>query len=238
MEWHVAGDRGVYASYHWLDQLGNPIVWGGIFSHLAEPVPPGTSAEIAVDVDAPMPPGRYRLAIDLVAEARCWFAEVGNEPLGIDCDVLPRLVERTLAVQVRPGLARLEAETQAALAALEEPVVTGDEAAAVAHLVAGCLPAADWSRRILDAHAEGYGVVGGSVEPVGAWRLRRRLRAELEPWAPGTGRNPAFAQPLVCPSVVAGVEPSWVQDVGGLPALEPVSPSLYDGRIVMRFRVA
>ena len=76
---------------------------------------------------------------------------MGNEPLGIDCDVLPRLAERTLAVQVRPGPAPLEAETQAALAALEEPVVT-DDAAAVAHLAAGCLPAADWSRRVLDAH--------------------------------------------------------------------------------------
>jgi hypothetical protein len=36
---------------------------------------------------------------------------------------------------------------------------------------------------------------------------------------------------------VAGVEPSWHADIGGLPALDPVGPSLFDGRIVVRFRV-
>ena len=108
----------------------------------------------------------------------------------------------------------------------------------MAYLAAGCMPAPDWSRRLLDAHEEGYGAVGGSVELMGRRWGRRRRRAELEAWAPGTGRNPAFARPLLCPSVVSDLEPAWHEDVGGLPALDPVAPFLYDGRIVVRFRVA
>jgi hypothetical protein len=36
-----------------------------------------------------MPPGRYRLAFDLVNEGRYWFRELGNERLELDVDVLP-----------------------------------------------------------------------------------------------------------------------------------------------------
>ena len=39
---------------------------------------------------APIPPGRYRLAVDLVEEHRFWLAELGNPPLEEDVDVMPR----------------------------------------------------------------------------------------------------------------------------------------------------
>ena len=140
---------------------------------------------------APQPPGRYRLAFDLVEELRFWFAEVGSSPLELDADVRPRIEERRLAVVVRGGA---DPETAAALAAQEEPLVETD-AVATAYLVAGAIPAPDWSRRILDAHAEGYVAVGGSIE------ARDR---SLRPWAPGGGRNPAFSHPLLLPSLLAG----------------------------------
>jgi len=57
-------------------------------------------------------------------------------------------------------------------------------------------------------------------------------------WQPGTGRLPRFAHPLVCPSVVRGVEPDWQDSVAGLPAARAPGrePWLFDGRIVIRAR--
>ena len=111
-----------------------------------------------------------------------------------------------------------------------------DEAEAIAYLAPGVEPARDWSRRILDAHQEGYAAVGGSIA-VDSGRLRRPPPT-LAPYAPGGGRNPAFEHPLLCPSVVRDVEPIWAEPVEGLPALAPPpdEPWLYDGRITARLR--
>lgn len=215
--------HGIQIAYHWLDELGNAIDWDGWRSPLPRPVEPGDRVRASARVRGPLPPGRYRLAFDLVAEGRFWFAEVGNVPLELAIAVEPR-IERALAA--RGG-------DPEALAAQEEPLVAEDEAAAVAHLVDGVAPAPDWSRRVLDAHQEGYAVVGGAIDAGGV--VPRPSRA-LEPWAPGRGRVPAFAHPLLCPSVVRGVGGEWVEPVEGLPALRPPveEPSVYDGRIVLR----
>ena len=124
-----------------------------------------------------------------------------------------------MAVVVRGGD---DPETTAALAAQEEPLVE-DDAVATAHLVAGAIPEPDWSQRILDAHAEGFAAVGGSIES--------RERA-LRPWAPGGGRNPAFSHPLLLPSLLTGLEPAEHE---GLPAYVPDGePAIFDGRIRLR----
>src|SRR6185437_5976911 len=65
-------------SYHWLDDRGNPIVWDGIRTPLP-PLEPGERTAVDARVRAPIPPGRYRFALDLVAEHRAWFAELGGE---------------------------------------------------------------------------------------------------------------------------------------------------------------
>jgi len=215
--WRSRGWDGVQLSYHWLDDRGNPIVWEGIRCSFERPVEPGESLELELDVLPPRPPGRYRLAFDLVEEHRFWFAEIGSMPLELELEVRPRIEERRLAVIVHGG--RNEA-TAAALAAQEEPVVEV-AAAAVAHLVAGVEPAPDWSRRILDAHTEGYEAVGGSLES--------RDRA-LRPWAPGGGRNPVFAEPLLLPSLLTGLEPD---EHLGLPAYIG-EDGIFDGRIRLR----
>jgi hypothetical protein len=190
-------------------------------------VPPGGRAEAGLTLRGPIPPGRYRLAIDLVAEDRYWFSEVGNAALEREVAVAPRLARRALAVR------GADAD---ALQDLEEPLVPEGEAEAIAYLAPGVVPASSWSRLVLDAHEEGFAVVGGSVS-VGGGRLRR-TPPELAPYAPGSGRVPGFAHPLVCPSVVGGLEPSWVADVAGLPAAAPPAdePWLYDGRIELRAR--
>jgi hypothetical protein len=232
--WIPGPEEQISISYHWLDSLGNPIVWGGIFSPVQRAVAPGERVELYFAVAAPMPPARYRLSLDVVAEGRCWFSELGNAPLELAVEVAPRLERRALVVEVG-GVDPLRERTLAALAAQEEPLKPADEAEAVAYLAAGCLPAPDWSRRILDAHSDGYAAVGGSIEPLARAAARRKAASLLAPWTPGSGRKPAFAHPLLCPSVAVGEEASWGEGVAGLPALpSPPEPWLYDGRIRMQ----
>lgn len=81
----------VFASYHWLDERGNPIVWDGLRTPLPARVPPGGRAEVEIGVRGPIPPGRYRLGLDLVAEHRAWFEELGNERPEEPVEVAPRV---------------------------------------------------------------------------------------------------------------------------------------------------
>ena len=85
----TAAWRELKLAYHWLDGLGNAIVWDGLRTDLPH-LEPGARLELAARVRAPIPPGGYRLAFDLVVEQRFWLSEVGNEPLDLSVDVLPR----------------------------------------------------------------------------------------------------------------------------------------------------
>jgi hypothetical protein len=221
--WRSGREEGVHVSYHWLDELGNPIVWDGLRTALPGEVAAGDRVRVELAVRAPIPPGGYRLAFDLVDERRAWFAELGNTAPEMAVDVLPR-IERRLAA--RGG-------DPAALAAQEEPLVAEAEADAIAVLGDGCAPASDWSRRVLDAHQEGYALVGGAIE-VETRFLRRRPRG-LEPYAPGGGRVPGFPHPLVCFSHVRGLAPDMSEPVEGLPAARAPAgePWLYDASIVV-----
>jgi len=189
----------VKASYHWLDPLGNPIVWDGLRTPLPRVIEPGESLELVIAVRCPIPPGRYRFAVDLVAERRAWFGELGSEPASVELEVLPRVEAERL------------------------------EDVAEIHVPDSLRPADDWADRVLAAHREGFAVVAGSI---GA---PRRLRRRLAPWGPGPGRVPGFAHPLLCPSVLRGIELERLPDVQGLPAFSPPpdEPWVYDGRIVL-----
>jgi hypothetical protein len=79
--WH-----GLLASYHWLDDFGNPIHWDGLRAALPD-LNPGGRAAVEIMVRAPIPPSRYRLAFDLVLEHRYWLSEIGNAMLEADVDV-------------------------------------------------------------------------------------------------------------------------------------------------------
>jgi hypothetical protein len=188
---------GVSASYHWLDERGNPILWDGLRTPVE--LPPGGRVELELRLRGPIPPGTYRLAFDLVDEGRLWFAEVGNHAPELEAEVLPR-----------------------------------DAVGAVDWLAPDAERATDRAERIRSAHEEGYAAVGGSIEVL-AGRLSR-VPQELRLYAPGGGRSPAFAHPLVCPSLLPGLEPNT--EVYGLPAWHPEGdePWLYDGRITARLR--
>ncbi len=192
----------IRASYHWLDERGNAIVWDGLRTPFPGVVEPGRRVAIDLAVRAPMPPGRYRIALDLVAEGRAWFAELGGDSPQAEVEVRPRVEEAAL----------LEA--------------------AIVHLPPWCRPHEGWEERVLAAHAEGYAVVAGAIDPP------RRLRRALAPWAPGPGRVPGFSHPLLCPSVLPEVELERLPDVHGLPAFRPPAdePWLYDGSLVITAR--
>jgi hypothetical protein len=87
----------LFVSYHWLDTRDNPIHWDGIRTRAPE-LAPGERATVAADVRAPIPPGTYRLAFDLVAELRAWFSELGSPLLAQDVDVEPRAGEPNAAL--------------------------------------------------------------------------------------------------------------------------------------------
>jgi hypothetical protein len=177
----------LHLSYHWLDERGNPIVWDGRRTPLVRVVEPGETLRQELAVRAPIPPGRYRLAVDLVEEHRFWLAELGNAPLEEDVDVNPR----------DAGGAR----------------------------VFGAEPDAEWLERVQELHREGYSAVGGAIDVRG-----------LPDYAPGGGRHPRFPHPLVCPSLLPGLEPNT--EVAGLPAYRPQDdePYMYDGRLLIRLR--
>lgn len=185
--------RGLNLSYHWLDERGNPIVWDGLRHEIA--AAPGERVERAITLRGPIPPGRYRLAFDLVDEQRFWLAELGNFVPELEVDVAPR-----------------------------------DATAARAHLPPDANLDPGWEERVYAAHTEGYAAVGGSIDA-------RRPSKELEPYAPGGGRNPAFAYPLVLPSLLPPLEPNM--EVAGLPAWQPEGdePWVYDARITLRLRL-
>ena len=88
--------RELFVSYHWLDTRDNPIHWDGIRTP-APPLAPGERATVTAAVRAPIPPGRYRLAFDLVAELRAWFSELGSPMLVQDVDVAAREAEPNAA---------------------------------------------------------------------------------------------------------------------------------------------
>jgi hypothetical protein len=233
--WDSREGHGICLGYHWLDPLGNPTVWDGLLTAFPRVIAPGERVDAPLTVAGPTPPGHYRLALDLVDGGRCWFSEVGNASPEIEVEVSPRLARRGLRVQIADGPDELARLTSEALAVQEEAVTPDGEA--TAFLAAGCRPRPDWSRRVLDAHEEGYGVVAGAIEVEGSRLERRRLRA-LNAWAPGFGRAPGWHLPLLCPSFTDDLlgDARWLEPVSGLPAVQsPEFPHtwLCDGRIVV-----
>jgi hypothetical protein len=83
--------RALNLSYHWLDERGNAIDWDGIRTPVD--AAPGERRIVEAEVRGPIPPGTYKLAIDLVDENRYWLAELGNHSPTVDVGVLPRTAD-------------------------------------------------------------------------------------------------------------------------------------------------
>ena len=191
----------ISCSYHWLDPLGNPIYWDGIRTPLPRPVAPEERITLRVDVRAPIPPGRYRFALDLVAEHRAWFAELGEGGPEDELEVRPRV--------------------EAAQLWTRSPTSTSRPA--------GSSPPAPPSSRLPP-----------TPRATPSWRrpsIRRAACAvRSSPGATTPGRDPGFAHPLLCPTVLRGIELERLPDIEGLPAFAPPpdEPWIYDGRVAVR----
>ena len=98
----TAAWRDILISYHWLDDLGNPIDWDGLRAATPD-LAPGERAVAPVLLRAPIPPGRYRLAFDLVLEDRYWLAEIGNSMLETGVEVAQRDASGAVA-HLPPGV--------------------------------------------------------------------------------------------------------------------------------------
>jgi len=86
--WRTRGpEDGLFLSYHWLDDRGNPIVWDGHRTPLERVVDRGEALRQKAHIRGPILPGAYRLAVDLVEEHRFWVAELGapawEEPVDV-----------------------------------------------------------------------------------------------------------------------------------------------------------
>ena len=149
---------------------------------------------------APIPPGRYRFALDLVAEHRAWFSELGSETAAAEVEVRPRAGDG-------PGRAPGRGSSRRPTAA----------------------------ERVAAAHAEGY-ARRRRRDRVARRRRPRGARARSRRTSRARAAIPGFTHPLLCPSVLDGIELERLADVEGLPAFAAPAdePWLYDGRIVLR----
>lgn len=77
--WHPDGDPPFFLSYHWLEaDTDRVVLFDGLRSAFIDPVPPGATATLEADVEAPSRAGRYRLTWDVVHEQRLWFSTEGS----------------------------------------------------------------------------------------------------------------------------------------------------------------
>jgi hypothetical protein len=207
------------------------------------PVGAGTLQHVTVELEnAGSAPWRTRGAEDGLFVAYHWLDERGN-PIVWDglrtplaSVVQPGATLRqavALRAPIPPGRYRLSfdlvEEHRFWLAELgnepyEEDVEVLPRDAAGAR-VFGADPDDAWREHANALHREGYGAVGGAIDAKG-----------FDAYAAGGGRNPRFAHPLVCPSLLPPLEPN--AEVRGLPAYAPEGdePTMYDGRLVLRLR--
>src|SRR5256886_9260216 len=89
--WPPTGERRVCLAYHWLDELGNPIVWDGLWTALPHEVPAGGRTETDLKLRGPIPPGPYRLCLHPVAGGRLLIHRVGHAPLQRQGEGRPRI---------------------------------------------------------------------------------------------------------------------------------------------------
>jgi hypothetical protein len=188
----VAWRDPVLLSYHWLDLRHNPIVWDGERTALPV-VPPGGRATVEARVRAPIPPGRYRFALDLVAEHRVWFSQIGSELVSREVEVLPR-----------------EGRPHADLPAWVEPAPGWQERVAAAHaegyaVVAGSI---EWLAglgrrrpRVLAPYTPGSGRIPGFSHPLLCPSVLEGVAVERVPELAGL---PAYAAPAGEPWVYDG----------------------------------
>ena len=74
------GRRLVRLGAQLLDAKGNVVNRDHARAWLPGDIPPGSSADVTIEIPAPVTPGRYALKFDLVSEGIDWFEACGSQP--------------------------------------------------------------------------------------------------------------------------------------------------------------
>jgi SAM-dependent methyltransferase len=86
--WCTDSQVPVFASYHLLSGAGTGVIaFDNVRTVLPGYVAPGTDTRLALRVDAPAQPGRYRCEVDLVHEGVTWFKDRGGRTTSFDLTV-------------------------------------------------------------------------------------------------------------------------------------------------------
>ena len=223
--WRSRGREGVQLAYHWLDPLGNAIVWDGTRTALpAMSSRPGETVELESTVLAPRPPGqlpprvRPRRGVPLLVPG----ARIDAARLPVD--VRPRIDERRLGVRMH-GAARSRAGSRPRRAGgADRRRRRGRRRAPRSRRDPGTrlvAPAARRARGGLRARSEGRSTPS-----------RDATAADSRPGRREAAGTRASASRFCCPSLLDGIEPETHE---GLPAYAGAT-ALFEGRAVVRLR--
>lgn len=97
-DWVTGAVQPVFASYHWLDPVGNMVVYDGIRTNLPAPITPLSRAQVSVSIVPPPTAGNYTLEISLVHEGVAWMEDDGLTSLRVKVGVEPSLSDNGLQI--------------------------------------------------------------------------------------------------------------------------------------------
>ena len=97
-DWLTGAEQPVFASYHWLDSVGNVMVYDGIRTNLPALIQPFGRAQVAVSIVPPSTAGNYLLEVSLVHEGVAWMEDDGLTSLRVKVVVEPSLSDNGLQI--------------------------------------------------------------------------------------------------------------------------------------------
>ena len=160
--WRSRGASGVQLSYHWLDDARQPDRLG----RPARRASRGRSPRERRSSWRRSSARRSHRALPARVRPRRGVALLvrGGRLVAARARRRRGAADRASGVWLSLSTAATTRDTSAALAAQEEPVVDDGRRRGRAPRRRERVPEPDWSRRVLDAHAEGFAAVGGSIE--------------------------------------------------------------------------
>lgn len=193
--WQPRGETAVQLSYHWLHRSEErAVVFEGIRSPLPRLVRPGESIRLRARVQAPMKPGSYRLAWDLLQEHRFWFSTLQGMETFWRAEVvqgdLPEVelesVDVSFAATVKRLPSRLELWRAAGRMLADRPLVgvgpSNFRLRLEDYVESGSRIRPTHSNNLyVELFASG-GLIGGSLFLWMCWRLARHLRRPRGRW--------------------------------------------------------
>lgn len=80
-------EKPVFVAYHWYHANGDVYEFDGVRTALEDPIVPGHTAELRINLTPPAEPGDYQLMVTMVHEGRCWMEEIGLDVQRLGCTV-------------------------------------------------------------------------------------------------------------------------------------------------------